>query len=75
MEPKVDSSIQLVLEAIDIQATSGKYWIGAKSEGGASFTWTGDNSMVNNDNWAFGFPISALFKHTYFSSNGRGKKK
>ena len=57
MEPKVDSSIQLALEAIDIQATSGKYWIGAKSEGGASFTWIGDSSMVN-DNWAFGFPVT-----------------
>ena len=60
VEPKVDSSIQLVLEAIDVQATSGKYWIGGKSEDGATFTWTGDNSIVNNDNdnWAFGFPIS-----------------
>ena len=64
-QPKTDSIINAVLEAISLQGSIGKYWIGGKETGqfnGQSFIWTGDNTIVPLDasqgNWAIGFPMS-----------------
>ena len=57
-QPTSNASLQTVLEAISLQSTAGEYWIGAtENEDGDSFIWMGDNSIVNIDHWATGFPL------------------
>ena len=57
-QPTSNASLQTVLEAINLQSTAGEYWIGAtENEGGDSFIWVGDNSIVDIDHWATGFPL------------------
>ena len=57
-QPSSALKIQKVLEAINFQAVNGLFWIGGKrSNNGSFFFWTGDNSTVNSDDWAPGFPV------------------
>ena len=52
-------SIINLIEAIQLQATPGEYWVGAKiSDNGNGFVWTTDGSAVDDDNWGEGFPDS-----------------
>ena len=72
-EPRTNSSIQAVLEAINTQgqAVNEGYWIGGRQKirmkyAGTSgnqgfentFQWQSDKLTVDNNNWAFGFPMS-----------------
>ena len=46
-------------------AAAGQYWLGARENGAGiggwgSYLWTGDNSSVDNGNWATGYPLSGL---------------
>ena len=56
-EPKSTSIVFSVLEAINLQSSPGKYWIGGKrSESNNNFVWASDDSTVGDAHWAEGFP-------------------
>ena len=62
-QPKTTSTIQTVLEAINLHAGSqaaGKFWLGGQQslESLINFLWVGDNSIMDGSNWAPGFPVS-----------------
>ena len=60
-EPKTTSMVHTVLEAINLQSTPGKYWLGGKEKKqGNKFKWVRANSAVNDDNWADGFPLTGF---------------
>ena len=54
---KTTSTIQIGLEAISMSTLRGEYWLGGK-ENGNSFIWIGDDTVVDGNNWAVGFPVS-----------------
>ena len=53
-------------------AAAGQYWLGAKENvlagvgGWGTYYWTGDNSTVDNGNWANGYPLSGLVNITTY---------
>ena len=67
-----NATTQTVVESINLVATTGQYWLGAKQinvgdgVGGwkaGEHIWAGDyNSPLDNDNWnwANGYPLSGL---------------
>ena len=62
-QPTSSANLQTVLESINMVATTGEYWLGAKGVGPGiggwgAYYWTGDNSNVDNGNWANGYPLS-----------------
>ena len=59
-EPRTNLSLYGIIEAINIQAETGEYWIGGRNdeEDWDSFMWAGDSSIINSHDWASGFPFS-----------------
>ena len=58
-QPKSNSTVNSVLEAIQLQSSSGQHWLGSYEAGSVgNFIWAGDSSSVVQDNWDTGFPIS-----------------
>ena len=55
-QPESTSIIQVVMEAINLRV-SGVFWLGGQ-QSGEDFLWVADNSVVDNSNWAPGFPVS-----------------
>ena len=63
-QAKNSSSLQIVLEAINLRAPAGEYWLGGKENvvgAGISgwpneYVWTGDRTLVDDDNWPTGYP-------------------
>ena len=61
-EPKTEDSIRSVVEAINLESVEGQFgcWIGAtRTDEDSTFVWTQDNSPVETENWAPGFPRPA----------------
>ena len=64
-QAKNSSSLQIVLEAINLRAPAGEYWLGGKENvvgAGISgwpneYVWTGDRTLVDDDNWPTGYPV------------------
>ena len=56
-QPKTISTIQTVLEDVNLLGEGGLYWLGGQ-QSGEDFLWVGDNSVVDGNNWAPGFPKS-----------------
>ena len=56
-EPKANSSIQTILETVSMWGAIGEFWIGGKASGD-TFHWDSDHSMLSNDNWEAGFPLT-----------------
>ena len=56
-QPKTTSTIQAVLEAVNLLGAGGLHWLGGQ-QSGEDFLWVGDNSVVDTSNWAQGFPVS-----------------
>ena len=56
-QPKTTSTIQAVLEAVNLLGAGGLHWLGGQ-QSGEDFLWVGDNSVVDSSNWAQGFPVS-----------------
>ena len=55
-QPKSTSTIQDVLEAVNLLGEGGLHWLGGQ-QSGEEFLWVGDNSVVDSSNWAQGFPV------------------
>ena len=60
-QPKTTSTIQAVLEAVNLLGAGGLHWLGGQ-QSGEDFLWVGDNSAVESNNWAQGFPVSGIIK-------------
>ena len=67
-QSKTYSSLFTVLEAISLEAASGEFWIGGRHMLGSGiggwpgdYTWTEDNSTLDNSNWAPGYPTHPIF--------------
>ena len=56
-QPKTISTIQTVIEAVNLLGEGGLHWLGGQ-QSGEDFLWMGDNSKVDSSNWARGFPVS-----------------
>ena len=74
-QPASAASIQTVLESINMVAAAGQYWLGARVVGPGvggwgSYYWTGDNSAVDDGNWATGsgYPLSGLVNFNVHNS-------
>ena len=73
-QPSSNSSIQTVLESINMVATVGQYWLGAREMenlgtgvgGWGAYYWTRDNSTVDNGNWATGYPLLGIVFTLFF---------
>ena len=55
-QPTSTASIQTVLESINMVATEGQYWLGARENGTGVGGWNG----LPNNNWANGYPLLGL---------------
>ena len=69
-QSKTYSSLFTVLESISLEAARGEFWIGGRHMLGSGiggwpgdYTWTGDNSTLDNSNWAPGFPTHPIFSN------------
>ena len=58
-QPKTDSSMHNVLEAINLLSVTGMYWVGGEQSGN-DWVWGDDDSTVGNSHWAPGYPKLGL---------------
>ena len=61
-QPKDNSSFYIMIETINLQQEAkGEFWIGGRrNEDTDGYIWDLDNSTVNADNWAPGYPLPGI---------------